>query len=204
MKKINIGYFWDFYKWQILAALVVAVLSIYLLSEALTKKECVLSVMLLDCHGTTGQEQMERELLQALQLNEKQYTVCVQSDLMISDTQSGSYAMTSLSRLLAEIGSEKLDVCGMLEEDFFKYEASGTFLDLQEYMGKEELDAFGDELVIMEDGRVAGIYADVLPQMQKNRCYDSEDNRGVIGIVYNAKHPEMATAYLIWLASDEY
>lgn len=203
MKK-NIGYFWSFYKWQMLAALVVAVLCIYLLGAALTKRECVLSVMLLDCHGTAGQEQMERELLQALQLNEKQYTVSVQSDLMIADTQSGSYAMASLSRLLADIGSEKLDVCGMLEEDFFKYEASGTFLDLREYMGKEELDAFGDELVIMEDGRVAGIYIDALPQMRKNRCYDTEGSRGVIGIVYNTKHPEMAAAYLRWLASDGY
>lgn len=201
MQKKHSGYFWEFYRWQILAALIVTALAIYLFRAAWTKKECALSVMLLDSHGETSQEQMERELIQALQLNERQYTVSVQSDLMIADTQSGSYAMTSLSRLLADIGSEKLDVCGMLEEDFFKYEASGTFLDLREYMEVEELNAFGDGLVVMGDGRIVGIYADMLPQMQKNGCYDAENGRGVIGIVYNTKRPETAAAYLRWLGS---
>lgn len=199
MKKNNVSCFWDFYKWQIMAALVVAVLGIYLLWHALTQKECVLSVMLLDCHSDVSEEQMEEELLQALQLDKTKYTVSVQSSLMLTDTGSGSYAMTSLSRLLADIGSEKLDVCGMLEKDFLEYEEAGTFMDLRICMGEGELGIFGDALLKTEDGRVVGIYADALPGMRKSGCYDTAAGRGVIGIVYNTKHAEKAGEYLMYL-----
>jgi hypothetical protein len=204
MKKNNIRYFWEFYKWQIMAAFVMITLGIYLLGAALTKKECILSVMLLDCHTDITQEEMERQLQQALGLDGKKYTVSVESSLMIADTESGSYAMTSLSRLLADIGSEKLDVCGMLEEDFDKYDASGTFLDLRECMDERELRELGDALFVAGDGRVSGVYADSLPGMQKDGCYDAlAGGRGVIGIVYNTKHKDMSGDYLMYLAKPE-
>lgn len=200
MKKNNLSYFWNFYKWQIMAALATAVLGIYLLCSALTKKECVLSVMLFDCHSDVSEEQMEKELLQALQLDETRDAVSVQNSLMLAGTGSGSYAMTSLSRLLADIGSEKLDVCGMLESDFLKYDEAGTFMDLRECMEESELQAFGDALVETEDGRAIGIYTDRLPGMAKDSCYDGADGRGVIGIVYNTKHRERAVEYVEYLA----
>lgn len=200
MKKNNLSYFWNFYKWQIMAGVVAAVLGVYLLGSALTKKECALSVMLLDCHSDVSQEQMEEELLQALRLDGTEYAVSVENSLMIADTGSGSYAMTSLSRLLADIGSEKLDVCGMLEDDFLKYDEAGTFMDLRECMEEQELRVFGDALFRTEDGRITGIYADKLPGMQRHSCYETPDSRGVVGIIYNTKHLETAGEYLMYLA----
>lgn len=108
--------------------------------------------------------------------------------------------MTSLSRFLADIGSEKLDVCGMLEDDFRKYDQSGSFLDLRECFGEEQLLALEEFLVTAKDGRVTGLLADALPGMQKDGCYDSPDTRGMIGIVYNTKRLEMAKRYLLYLA----
>lgn len=199
MKKNDLSYFWEFYKWQILAAGVAAVLGIYLLCAALLKKECALSVMLLDCHADVSQEQMEQELLQALQLNKKEFTVSVQNELMISDTDVGTYAMTSLSRFLSDVGSEKLDVCGMLESDFLKYDASGTFLDLRECLDEAQLQNLKGSLLVADDGRIVGIYADGLSGMKKDGCYDAADSRGVLGVVYNTKHKEMAGEYLMYL-----
>ena len=199
MKKNNLGYIWEFYKWQILAVGVAAVLGIYLLCVALLKKECALFVMLLDCHTNVSQEQMEQELLQALQLDQKEYTVSVQNELMISDTDAGTYAMTSLSRFLSDVGSEKLDVCGMLEYDFLKYDASNTFLDLRECLDETHLQNLDGSLLVTEDGRIAGIYADGLPGMKKDGCYDAAGSRGVVGVVYNTKHIDAAGAYLTYL-----
>lgn len=197
MKKNDISYFWSFYKWQIIAAAVVAALGIYLLCAARTEKACALSVMLLDCHTDISQQQAEEALLAALQLDEKQQSVSVQNDLMIADTDAGTYAMTSLSRFLSDVGSEKLDVCGMLEDDFLKYDASHTFLDLRECMDAQELNKFGDYLLCAEDGRVIGIYADGLPGLQRDGCYDAQGSRGVVGIIYNTKRRETACAYLL-------
>lgn len=198
--KKNLAYFWSFYKWLILAALVVVILGIYLLCTSLFQKECVLSVMLMDCHSGTDQKQMEKELLQALQLEGKKYTIEIQMDLMFAGTDSGSYAMTSLARFLADIGSEKLDVCGMLEENFWEYERSGTFLDLRECLKEEQLQALEEFLVTSEDGRIVGLFASDLPGMRKDGCYGSPDGNGIIGIAYNTRHLEMAKGYILYLA----
>lgn len=197
--KQHLEYFWSFYKWQILAAAVVAMLGIFLLCTALSKKECALSVMLIDCHTDAGQEQMEQDLLEAFGLDTKKYQVQVQNNLMFAETDSGSYAMTSLSRFLADIGSETLDVCAMTEQDFYKYEASGTFLDLGACFSEEELSALADYTVTAGEGRIPGLWADLLPGMQQYGCYES-GQRGVVGIVYNTKHLEAAKRYLLFLA----
>jgi len=192
-------YFWSFYKWQILAAFVVAALGISLLWTALSKKECALSVMLIDCHTDAGQEQMEQDLLLALTLDAKQYQVQVQNNLMFANTDSGSYAMTSLSRFLADVGSETLDVCAMTEQDYYKYEASGTFMNLRECFSEEELAALAPYTITAEDGRIFGLWANQLPGMQQYGCYES-GQRGAVGIVYNTRHLETAKRYLWYLA----
>ncbi len=198
--KNRLEYFWDFYKWPFLAALVLLILGASFLAAALSQKECVLSVMLLDCYAEVSQEEMKADILQGLQLDEKKHAVEMQNNLMLDNTEAGGYAMTSISRFLADIGSEKLDVCGMLEQTFLKYDNAATFLDLRTCFSEQELESFANALLITADGRVIGLYADQLPRMQTDGCYDSRDARGVIGIVYNTKHPEMAKQYLLYLA----
>lgn len=104
MKKNNIAWFWNLYKWQILAIGVAAALGIYLLCAALTKKECVLSVMLLDCHADVSQEQAGRELAAVMRLDERRECVLVQNELMISDTNAGTNAESANARK-----SERID-----------------------------------------------------------------------------------------------
>lgn len=197
--KQHLAYFWSFYKWLILVAAVVTALGIYLLYTACSEKECALSVMLIDCHTDAGQEQMEQELLQALELDAKNYCVQIQNNLMFAETNSGSYAMTSLSRFLSDLGSEKLDVCAMTEQDFLTYEASGTFLDLRDCFSKEELAALEEFTVIGEDGKIPGLWTASLPVMEQYGCYE-EGRKGAVGIVYNTRHLEAAKQYLLFLA----
>lgn len=197
--KNDLKYLWIYFKWQILAAAVVVILAIHFLMTALTTKECVLSIMLLDCYTEVSDEEMEKELLQSLQLDKKKYAIEVQNSLMIDNTESGSYAMTSLSRLMSDVGSEKLDVCGMLQDSYLKYDNSRTFLDLRECFTEEQLKNLEGALLVTEDGRVIGIYADALTKLQEDGCYDSEDAKGVVGIVYNTKHLDMAVNYLLYL-----
>ncbi len=197
--KNDLKYIWIYFKWQILAAAVVVILAIHFLMAALTTKECALSIMLLDCYTEVSDEEMEKELLQSLQLDKKKYAIEVQNSLMLDNTESGIYAMTSLSRLMSDIGREKLDVCGMLQDSYLKYDNSRTFLDLQECFTEEQLKEFEGALLVTEDGRVIGIYADALTKLQEDGCYDSDDAKGVVGIVYNTKHLDMAVNYLLYL-----
>lgn len=198
--KNNLAYFWFFYKWQLLAALVLLALGASFLTEAFRQKECVLSVMLLDCHAEVSQEEMEQEILLALKLDKEEYAVQMQSHLMLDNAEAGGYAMTSISRFLADIGSGKIDVCGMLEGDYRTYDRSGAFLDLRECLNEDQLRILSDALATGDDGRVIGLYADRLPGMLEAGCYDLPDERGIVGIVYNAEHLEQAVRYLLYLS----
>lgn len=198
--KNNLEYFWMYYKWQLLAGAVIALLIVYFGVSALTQKECALSVMLIDCHAKVSGEEMAEAFLEESELDAGRYEVQVQNELMFADSASGSYAMTSLSRFLADVGSEKLDVCAMLEEDFIKYDHSNTFMDLRECLSEEALARLAGSLVETEDGRIIGVYADSLPEMETCGCYTDGEERGCLGILYNTQRKETAAQYLLFLA----
>lgn len=198
--KNNLFYLWEFYKWQIMGALALVILGLSFLSAHFLGKECALSVMLLDCYAQTDEQEMEEITLEALGLDGRKYAVEMQTGLMLDNTEAGSFAMTSLSRFLADIGSEKLDVCAMLEGSFREYDASGAFLDLRTVFDDAQLEALSHALVTAEDGRVIGLYTANLPNLQKDGCYDDPADPGILGIVYNTKHLEIAKQYLLYLA----
>lgn len=207
MKKDNVKnqlyYFWSFYKWIIVAVVIVAALLIYFVAAMLTEKESVLNVMLMDCHSSVSDEQMNEDFASFIHLAPEKYSVSIQSSLMIGQEEGGSYTMSCLAKFLAEAGNENLDVCGMLESDFRKYDNADTWLALSDCFTDEELSTLTDGLYRDGDGRIIGLYADALPVLSEYGCYGSGDSRGIIGIVYNTHRRDTAVKYLRYLAGFE-
>lgn len=149
--KNNLEYFWMYYKFQVIAVLIVVFMVIYFLISSLTQKECVLSVMLIDCHTDVSSEQMEKEYMQTASMDERKCQVQIQNNLMFQGTDSGNYTMASLSKFMTDVGSQKLDVCGMLEDDFLKYDKSETYMDLRNCLTEKELDMLKGNLCITRE-----------------------------------------------------
>lgn len=198
--KNNLEYFWMYYKLPFLAGVVVVVLVVYFLVASLTAKDTVLSVMLIDCHTEMSGEKIAEEYMEATGLNQKKYQVQIQNNLMFQGTDSGNYSMTSLSKFMADIGSELLDVCGMLKDDFIKYDGSDTWMDLRECLTDEQSKVLEDYFLMTDDGRAIGIMADELPILKADNCYTSTDTEAAVGIIYNTPHKEEAVKYLLYLA----
>ena len=198
--KNNLEYFWMYYKLPFLAGVVVVVLAVYFLVASLTAKDTVLSVMLIDCHTEMSGEKIAEEYMEATGLNQKKYQVQIQNNLMFQGTDSGNYSMTSLSKFMADIGSELLDVCGMLIDDFIKYDGSDTWMDLRECLTDEQSKVLEDYFLMTDDGRAIGIMADELPILKADNCYTSTDTEAAVGIIYNTPHKEEAVKYLLYLA----
>ena len=198
--KNNLEYFWMYYKFPFIAGLIVVILVLYFLITTLTAKDTALSVMLIDCHTEMSGEEMAEEYMDTVRLDKKKYQVQIQNNLMFQGTDSGSYSMTSLSKFMADIGSELLDVCGMLKDDFIKYDGSETWTDLRKCLTDEQLEELKDRLLTADDGRVIGILADNLPVIQSDGCYTNEETDAAIGIIYNAPHKNEAVKYLLYLA----
>ena len=196
----HLEYFWMYYKLPFLAGVVVVVLAVYFLVASLTAKDTVLSVMLIDCHTEMSGEKIAEEYMEATGLNQKKYQVQIQNNLMFQGTDSGNYSMTSLSKFMADIGSELLDVCGMLKDDFIKYDGSDTWMDLRECLTDEQSKVLEDYFLMTDDGRAIGIMADELPILKADNCYTSTDTEAAVGIIYNTPHKEEAVKYLLYLA----
>lgn len=199
----SLEYFWMYYKLPFAAVLIVVIMVVYFMVTSMTAKESVLSVMLIDCHTEISGEDMAEEYMEAVGTDRKKYQVQIVNNLMFQGTDSGNYTMTSLSKFMADIGSEKLDVCGMLKDDFVKYDKSGTWMDLRECMTEEQLKELQGTLVTAEDGRVIGITADELSVLKQEDCYSNADNEAAVGIIYNTPHKEEAVKYLLYLAGVE-
>ena len=189
-----------YYKLPFIAGMIVVILAMYFLIITLTAKETALSVMLIDCHTEMSSEEMAEEYMEAADIDQKKYQVQIQNNLMFQGTDSGSYSMTSLSKFMADIGSELLDVCGMLKDDFVKYDGSETWMDLRECLTDKQLGELKDKLLTADDGRVIGILADDLPVIQSDGCYTNKETDAAIGIIYNAPHKDEAVKYLLYLA----
>ena len=200
--KNEIYYFWMNNRLLILAFGIIAALGIGFAVFNLVKKETVINVILMDCHTDHSPEQMEKDFLKAENLDPGSCHAEIVTNLMLNSAGSSDYAMVSLSRLLSDIGSEKLDVCGLTEEDFHTYNETDAFLDLRDYFSQEQLRKFDGYLYTEEDGSVRGIYAEALPVLKEYECYMDPSAKAVLGIIYNSRRKEQAVRYLLYLAGN--
>lgn len=192
MKK-KIEYFWMYYKFPALAAAAVAVILIYFVYAAATQKEPAFTAYLFDAHTDVGQDRIAEEFAEYADIDTKEYAVTVDTSFLLADSSVGNYTMTSLARFYTEIGTENLDACIMLEDNFMSYAQSDAFLDLRSCLSEELLTHYRESLVYVEDVPV-GIRGDEMALVKETKSY--EDETCVFGILYNSGHVENAVKFL--------
>lgn len=192
----KLEYFWMYYKVPFLAALGVCIVIAYFGYAKITEKEYAFNAILLDVHTDTQEEVLEEEFADYAGIDTKEYDVLISTSLLFSDASSGNYAMTSLARLYTQIGTEELDVCMMLEDDFTEYAGADAFMDLRDVFTEEELARF-PKLYVDEKGRVLGVYNEGLEKLQEIEGYSDEVSAA--GILYNSNHVDTAKLFFEYL-----
>ncbi len=198
-QRVTLDYIWTYYKLPILAGVIALAIVLSFVVSALTRKETVLHVMLVDCSASEDGAYMGDRFLEHLELDGDKYAVNIQTNYVFASATTGTLAFTSQSKFSADIGTQTLDVCGMLEADFLVNADADCFLDLSEYLTAEEQERLDGQL-LRRNGQIIGIYADDLPGMAASGSYQSQENRGVLGVIYNTPRLECALAYLRYVA----
>ena len=194
--KDRIGYFWMYYKIPVCLLVIVAIMAMSFVRENVSAKPVALSVMMMDIHTDVTGDEIREAFTEWAGVNREKEKVEVDTSLMLGDAGSRNYQMGSLAKLYAQIGTEALDVCAMKERDYSNYTKSDAFLDLSEVFDPEEMDQF-PALYKSVDGRILGVYCKDMPGMKRLDGYAGDE--GVIGILYNTKHKEMAKRFLLYL-----
>lgn len=189
-------YIWNYYKIPIVVAIIVVLIAGSFVVTAMKQKEQALHVMLVDCHTSVDEAAMERDFIEYANIDTNQYDVLIDTEFMF-DQSAGNFSMTSLSRFYADIGDKKLDVSGMLENDFINYCKTDCFLDLTEHFTKQQITDL-DEYLYRDGEKILGIYTTGLPLLSDMECYTSD--KAVLGIVYNTEHLDQAVDYLLYAA----
>ena len=198
----KLEYFWMYYKIPFLTVVFLFAVAAYFIYAKAAEKEPAFSAILLDIHTDVQEEALEEEFAEYAGIDTGKYEVQISTSLLFSDASSGGYAMASLARVYTQIGTEELDVCMMLGEDFAEYAEADSFLDLREVFTEEELEQFPG-LYRDENGRVLGVYGDGLEKIEEIKGYSGETPKGIAGVLYNTKHPETAKQFLEYLLEGE-
>lgn len=197
--KNRIEYFWMYYKIPVFAGIIAVWILISFLSALLQQKEEVLNVILFDSHSEMSGEKMAEKYMEEMGMDNNNYDVTIQNSYFLEDSASNTYAMAGMSDFYAAVGTEKLDVCGMLEEEFANYVKSGCYVDLSNYLTAEQMQQIENRLYRTDDGKVYGIYVNGLLKMQESGSYLHDEKKAIIGIIYNTPHLEEALCYVKYM-----
>ena len=184
-----------YYKFPLLLIVGGIAVLLYFIHAGITQKEPVFTAYLFDAHTDMDKEAVEGAFAGFAGID-AQETVTVDTSFLLADPSAGNYAMVSLARFYTDIGTENLDACMMLEDNFMAYADSDAFLDLRTCLSGEQMEIYAEELVYAGDVPV-GIQGNDMKWVLDSESY--EGDACVFGILYNSRHVENAVKFLEFL-----
>ncbi len=149
--KVRLAYFWEYYKWPSILAVLIVIALIYTVTVQLNRKEDVLSGILIN--STTPLE--DPEFLQAfcnetgIDTNKQSISLLTSLSLM---SENPSMSFMTYERIHAGIASKETDFL-IAEEAALQqcgYDSSHMLLDLREFLSPEQLTALEDRLYYID------------------------------------------------------
>ena len=138
--KERLAYFWDYYKWYVLIAVVALALLTHTVTTSLNKKEVVLKGILIDGIGTVEEPAVLQTFFDSAGINPEKQEVYLNTGLALN---SGipSIVTTSYQRIHAGIGAADTDFLMGYEYAIqrFAYDTSHVFADLRDILSPEIL-----------------------------------------------------------------
>ena len=154
-------YFWDYYKWHVLAVILAIVLLVQGVISIVNRKEVVFSGILLNCAITVDDEAFMQGFYDLTEIDTKKQEAAFYTDVMLQDGSHKS-DITSFQRIVAGITTKELDfVVG--QTDSFRvcsYSAGGIFMDLRDFLDAETLERLSDRLYYIDGSVLKGLNAE--------------------------------------------
>lgn len=196
--KKKIQYIWDYYKFPILAAIVVLGILITFLVRHFTAKESLLYLALVNVTaGTELTEALGDGFLDACGYDTGRNQVYYYKDLYLAGADEevdSQYAYISRLKIMSLVDAEQLDVVLMDQKALDSFTESGYLCDLEALLAEKLPDRLGSLKDSLTPGR-QGLLLDESPLIREAGFSGSV----YLGILENSTHTDAAVRYVNYL-----
>ncbi|MBR2937071.1 MAG: hypothetical protein IKB80_01030 [Oscillospiraceae bacterium] len=153
-KEERFSYFWDYYKWPAIIAVVLVIALIQTTISIVNRKETVFTGYILNSTATPKDEDFLQGFFDYAGLDSSEVEAAIYSDMYLHPGQSQKNAEV-FQRIMAGIAINDADIIVGQAEPFrmCAYNTSRIFADLRNFLDAETLEKFSDRLYYI-DGAV--------------------------------------------------
>ena len=156
------SYFWDYYKWPAIIAVVLVIALIQTTIMIVNRKETVFTAYVLNTTATTKDEAFLQGFFDYAGLDSETMEAAIYTDMYLHPGQRQKNAEV-FQRIMAGIAINDADVI-VGQEDPFRmcaYNTSRIFVDLREFLDADTLEKFSDRLYYIDGAIVEKLSAPV-------------------------------------------
>ena len=161
--KDKFEYFWEYYKFLALGAIVGIVIVVAVLRAVFSYREYAISVIIVNPDTSVSNEivpDWESDLASLLQINEKKETIYIDTSIQVGNGTQQTIEYTAMQKLVAYFTARNVDVFISNTPLFEEYSQSGYLSDLRNIYTEDELEAMSD-IIYYTDGATFSDYQDV-------------------------------------------
>ncbi|MBQ3529845.1 MAG: hypothetical protein IJA47_05065 [Oscillospiraceae bacterium] len=150
-KEARWQYFWDYYKWHVVAVVLVIALLIQGIVSFTNRKDIVFSGILLNCKIGVDDSAFLENFYDYAGIDSATQEAAFYTDLMLTD-QSTKNDVNAIQRIMAGIATKELDfVVGQtVSFRLCAYNTSGLFIDLRSFLDQATLEKLADRLYYID------------------------------------------------------
>ena len=161
-KEERFSYFWDYYKWPAIIAVVLVIALISTIFSIANRKETVFTAYVLNSTSVPKDEEFLQDFFDYAGLDSETMEAAIYSDMYLHPGQNQKNAEV-FQRIMAGIGIKEADVI-IGQEDPFRicaYNTSRMFADLRNFLDAETLEMLSDRLYYIDGAIVEKLSAPV-------------------------------------------
>lgn len=161
-KEARWQYFWDYYKWHLVAVILVIALLIQGVVSLTNKKDIVFSGILLNCKIGVNDEAFLKDFYDYADIDATTQEVAFYSDLMLTDG-SNKNDINTVQRIIAGIAIQEFDFVVGQDASFrlCAYNTSKLFMDLRSFLDQTTLEKLADRLYYIDGAYMEKLNAPV-------------------------------------------
>ncbi len=140
------AYFWDYYKFHALAAVVLVIVMVSFIYQYVTHKDYGFYAVLVNAGisdlSNSMPEQWAAEFQEYASIDPEEYEVYIDTSMSVSSTDLSQYSMANQEKIMAMTQTGAISTLVAETETFEKYAQAEYFYPLEEILSAEELEKY--------------------------------------------------------------